>query len=228
MDIVHEKQLKKPVRTVHLYTDTNAAADRLNNFVVDLAAEVRAGSTPITQESMGRTDPLFVMEALVSYLKNRAINSETPEKKKLSRRLLSKAMFLKRAEEDGGLYSSFEAAKEIGRSKVTVKTRKDNHKMLALDIDGEFFYPVFQFVQDPEISNDGILKGIETLLPLLKHFSDRMQYSFFMEKRTAVLNGLTPKGRTFTVAELLKEKPSPLIMEELTRLALFYGTQDAL
>ncbi|WP_338885640.1 hypothetical protein [Xenorhabdus sp. TH1] len=225
MNTVHEKQNKKTTKAAHSYT--NLAAERLENIVTDLATTVRTGVTPIKTDIMGKTDPMFLLEMAMSYVKKCTINADTPEKNKQLRRLRSKALFLEKTKEHGGLYTSAEAAKELGKSKVTVKTRKDNHKMLALKIDGEFYYPVFQFVQDPEISNDGILKGIEELLPLLKDFSDRMQYSFFMSTRNTVLDGVYPKGRCFTVAELLKENPDTTIMEELKRLARLYGTQDA-
>lgn len=36
----------------------------------------------------------------------------------------------------------------VGKSKPTVKTRKDTDQLLALDIDGEFYYPVFQFTDE--------------------------------------------------------------------------------
>ncbi|SUQ37546.1 Uncharacterised protein [Yersinia ruckeri] len=67
---------------------------------------------------------------------------------------------------------------------------------------------------------------MDELIPLLQNFSDRMKYSFFMKKRNTTLDGLNPKGREFTVAQLLKEKPNEIVMNELKRLARLEGTQD--
>ncbi|HDI6054684.1 TPA: hypothetical protein PN969_004660, partial [Escherichia coli] len=50
---------------------------------------------------------------------------------------------------------------------------------------------------------------------------------FFMEERNTVLDGLTPAGRTFTIAEVLKGNPDAKVMDELRRLARNYGTQNA-
>jgi hypothetical protein len=112
-------------------------------------------------------------------------------------------------------------------SKPTVKTWKDTDQLLALDIDGEFYYPVFQFTDEEGISDKGVLRGVAELLTMLSSFSDRMKYSFFMEQRNTVLDGLNPAGRSFTVAEVLKGNPDEKVMNELRRLARNYGTQNA-
>lgn len=85
---------------------------------------------------------------------------------------------------------------------------------------------MFQFTDEEEISDKGVLRGGQ-LLPLLSSFSDRMKYSFFMEQRNAVLDGLNPAGRAFTVAEALKGNPDEKVMNELRRLARNYSTQNA-
>lgn len=72
-----------------------------------------------------------------------------------------------------------------------------------------------------------MLRGVAELLPMLSSFSDRMKYSFFMEERNTVLDGLTPAGRTFTIAEVLKGNSDAEVMDELRRLARNYGTQNA-
>ena len=228
MTTVHDKQRQKTAEAENKISVL--AAERFRDIVTDYAGSISTGVTPISIEVMGKTDPVFVLEILNSVFKEKALSSLTPEKKKLFRRQYSKAMFLNTLNEHGGVLSSAEAAKEIGKSKVTVKTRKDNNKLLALNLDGEFFYPVFQFVNEKENAkedtNSGVLKGMEELLPLLNGFSDRMKYSFFMKKRNIILDGIKPKGREFTVAELLKENPNQVVMNELKRLARLEGSQD--
>ncbi|MBE9778538.1 hypothetical protein GVI01_10620 [Escherichia coli] len=213
--------------TMHNVSDNNIAAARLQNFIHDLAEEIRTGTTQISPESMAETDAVFTLDAILKFMKHRAVNSLTPEKKRQQRRLHSKALFLQTLENDGGAYNSARAAEILGRSKPTVKTWKDTGRLLALDIDGEFYYPVFQFTDEEGISDKGVLRGVAQLLPLLSSFSDRMKYSFFMEQRNAVLDGLNPAGRAFTVAEVLKGNPDEKVMNELCRLARHYGTQNA-
>ena len=213
--------------TMHNFLDNSIAAERLENFFQDLVEEVRSGKTPIAPESMGNTDAVFTMDVILKLLENRAVNSLTPEKKRQQRRLHSKALFLQRLENDGGVYTSAKAAEMVGKSKPTVKTWKDTDQLLALDIDGEFYYPVFQFTDEEGISDKGVLRGVAELLTMLCSFSDRMKYSFFMEQRNTVLDGLNPAGRSFTVAEVLKGNPDEKVMNELRRLARNYGTQNA-
>ena len=202
--------------TMHNFLDNSIAAERLENFFQDLVEEVRSGKTPIAPESMGNTDAVFTMDVILKLLENRQ-----------QRRLHSKALFLQRLENDGGVYTSAKAAEMVGKSKPTVKTWKDTDQLLALDIDGEFYYPVFQFTDEEGISDKGVLRGVAELLTMLSSFSDRMKYSFFMEQRNTVLDGLNPAGRSFTVAEVLKGNPDEKVMNELRRLARNYGTQNA-
>lgn len=67
---------------------------------------------------------------------------------------------------------------------------------------------------------------MKELLAHLGKFSDRMQYSFFMEERNTVLDGYPSNGKPFTVAEVLRSNPAPMVMEELHRLARLFGSQD--
>lgn len=214
--------------TVNNFSDTGIAAARLKNFIHELAEEIRSGNTPIAPESMAETDAVFTLDTILKFMKHRAVNNMTQEKKRQQRRLHSKALFLQTLENDGGVYNSAKAAETLGRSKPTVKAWKDTCRLLALEIDGEFYYPVFQFTDEEHISDRGVLRGVAELLPMLKGFSDRMQYSFFMEERNTVLNGLSPAGRTFTVAEVLNGNPGKELLEELRRLARNYGKQDAI
>lgn len=210
------------------FSDSDVAAVRLQNFINELAEGVRSGTTPVAAKSMAETDALFTVDVILEFMKNRAVNAMTKEKKRQQRRLHSKALFLQMLENDGGVYSSAEAADQIGKSKVTVKSWKDNGRLLALEIDGEFCYPVFQFTEEENISDKGVLRGIADLLPEIKEFSDRMQYSFFMEERNTVLNGLNPAGQPFTVAGVLRMGPNKELVKELHRLARNYGRQEPL
>ena len=155
-----------------------------------------------------------------------SIQSQTKKKKRLQRRLKSKIMFAQTLEADGGVLSTAEAAEALGKTKTTVNTWRKNGRLLALDLDGEFYYPIFQFTDDESISDEGVLRGMKELLGYLEKFSDRMQYSFFMEERNAVLDGFKPQGNTYTVADVLKGNPGPIAMAELHRLARLFGSQD--
>ncbi len=210
-----------------IYHNSVTPAARLQNFIQELVDDVRSGNTQISRASMAHTDAIFALDAIIEYMKNRAVTSMTTEKNRQLRRLYSKALFLQTLEKDGGVYNSAQAAEILGKTKTTVRNWKDVGQLLALEIDGEFYYPVFQFTDAESISYRGVLKGVPELLKNLKGFSDRMQYSFFMEERNSVLNGLLPAGRVFTIAEILKNKPGQVLMAELHRLARVYGTQGA-
>ncbi|HAP0441327.1 TPA: hypothetical protein QHB96_003821 [Citrobacter freundii] len=214
----------------HYFSDAQVPVTRLKNFIDELAEEVSSGHTQVSTDSMAQTDALFAIEVIIDYLMHRAVTSQTREKKTQLRRLYSKALFIQMLEKDGGIYSSARAAEVLGKTKTTVKNWKDAGRLLAIEIDGEFYFPAFQFTEDKPVSDRGVLKGLPELLQALQkqeRFSDRMQYSFFMEERNTVLNGLQPAGRTFTVASLLRSAPEPAVMDELHRLARVYGTQDA-
>ncbi|MCP9269729.1 hypothetical protein M5U04_16990 [Xenorhabdus sp. XENO-1] len=210
-----------------VYNDTDAVVDRIANISNSMESAFRTGQAHIDKRSLGKVDIEFMLEALASTFKAKAIAEDTPEKKKLWRRLKSKAMFMDTLKQHGGVLSSSEAAEQLGVSKVTIKKRKDTGKLLALNIDGEFYFPVFQFTDDKRISDNGVLKGLAKLLPQLKGFSDRLQYSFFMEERNTVLDGVFPKGKVFTVTQLLKEGVSDTVMQELEWLVRLYCSQDA-
>ena len=199
---------------------------RLLNYVKAITEELNSGSIEAEPAVMANTDALFAIETILRYQKHRVISTLTKEKKRHERRLISKCLFLDTLEKDGGVYNSLQAAKILGKTKTTVKNWKDANQLLAIEIDGDFFYPVFQFTDNEDISVKGVLKGVSELLPLLGKFSDRLQYSFFMEKRTTRLKGLQPE-RQYTVAEILKENPGESLMEELRRLARNYASQDA-
>ncbi len=216
---------RSSAKSIHL--DMEVLATRLQNYVQEVAEDVRSGNTSINLKCMGETDAIFTLDVILQHLQHKAVNAVTKEKSRQKRRLHSKALFLQTLKNDGGVYSSAEAADILGKTKTTVKNWKDAGRLLALDIDGEFYFPVFQFTDDEYVSEKGILKGVPELLQLLNNFSDRMKYSFFMEERTTVLDGLLPAGRSFTVAEVLKSNPSKEVWNELQRLARVYGTHCA-
>ncbi|QWA10551.1 hypothetical protein GTU79_25695 [Sodalis ligni] len=224
--VIEKRNINDRSSDKQIYQDSGTPAARLQNFIQELADDVRSGNTQISQASMAHTDAIFALDAIIEYMKNRAISSMTTEKNRQLRRLHSKALFLQTLEKDGGVYNSAQAAEILGKTKTTVRNWKDAGQLLALEIDGEFYYPVFQFTEAEAISDKGVLKGVPELLKDLVGFSDRMRYSFFMEERNTVLNGLIPAGRVFTIAEILKNKPDQELMAELHRLARVYGTQD--
>ncbi|OBU03546.1 helix-turn-helix domain-containing protein [Morganella psychrotolerans] len=217
-------------RNVHDRSSGNSfsviSADRLQNIIGEIADNIRAGKTNVSTESMSQTDMLFVFDMLVKNSTEHAIQSQSKEKNRLLRRVKSKIMFAQTLEADGGVLSTAEAADALGKTKTTVNTWRKNRKLLAIDLDGEFYYPIFQFTDDEKNSDGGVLKGLKALLDHLRKFSDRMQYSFFMEERNTVLNGFKPKRNTFTVAEVLKSNSDGIVMDELLRLARLFGTQD--
>lgn len=202
------------------------SADRLLNIIGEVADHIRAGKTSVSVESMAQTDLIFAFNLIAQYSTEHAIQSQTKEKKRLQRRLKSKIMFTQTLAADGGVLSTAEAADTLGKTKTTVNTWRKNGRLLAIDLDGEFYYPVFQFTDDEKISDDGVLKGVKELLTHVGKFSDRMQYSFFMEERNTPLEGYPSNGKPFTVAEVLRSHPSPVVMEELHRLARLFGSQD--
>ncbi|PHM59963.1 helix-turn-helix domain-containing protein [Xenorhabdus sp. KK7.4] len=211
------------------YNDTDVVIDRIATVSDIIRKAFTSGQAHIDKRILGKSDVEFMFEVLASTTKAMAIEEITPEKKTLLRRLKSKLIFMETLKKDGGVLSSAETAKQLGVSKVTVKNWKDAGKLLALNIDGEFYFPVFQFTDNSKISNKGVLKGISQLLPLLKErgFSDRLQYSFFMEKCNTALNGVFPEGKEFSVAQLLQEGASDAVMQELYHLVHLYGSQDA-
>ncbi|TXE57050.1 helix-turn-helix domain-containing protein [Serratia nematodiphila] len=201
-------------------------AERLLNVVADIAADIRTGNTHVNSKYMGKSDLLFAISALVQIGTQEATTTLTKEKNRQLRLLKSKAMFGETLHKDGGVYSSLEAAQLLGKSKPTVTSWRNKGKLLSVKIDGEYFYPVFQFTNDPLISVDGVLKGIQPLIEHLSQFSDRMKYSFFMEKRSSGLEGFIQTGKTYTVVDILMQNPGPELMKELIRLARLYGSQD--
>lgn len=202
------------------------SADRLQNIIGEIAENIREGKTNVSTESMSQTDILFVFDVLAKFSAEHAIRSQTKEKLRIQRRLKSKVMFAQTLKDDGGVLSTAEAADALGKTKTTVNTWRKNGKLLALELDGEFYYPTFQFAENKKNSDEGVLKGLKELQSHLGNFSDRYKYSFFMEERNTVLNGFKSKRDTFTVAEVLKSNPGAIVMEELLRLARLYGSQD--
>lgn len=202
------------------------SADRLQNIIGEIADNIRAGKTNVSTESMSQTDMLFVLDILIKNSTEHVIQSQSKEKNRLLRRVKSKLMFAQTLEDDGGVLSTAEAAEALGKTKTTVNTWRKNGKLLAIDLDGEFYYPIFQFTDDEKNSDGGVLKGLKALLGYLGEFSDRMQYSFFMEERNTVLNGFKSKRGTFTVADVLKSNSGVIVMDELLRLARLFGSQD--
>ena len=145
--------------------------------------------------------------------------NDTPEltndKKRLNNRVRSKIKFFENIKNNGGLFNSAEVAKILGVSKVTVKKKKDTNKLLALNLDGEFVYPVFQFSSDEKNSEKGVLKGMLEILSSIATFSEVMKYGFFVQKR-----------KSYTVFEMLKSGINDDDLKSVIRISKTFGKQD--
>ncbi|KJG14613.1 hypothetical protein UB37_20515, partial [Photobacterium iliopiscarium] len=146
-------------------------------------------------------------------------------KKRLINRSISRARFFDNIRDNGGLFTSLEVSKLLGVSKVTVKKKKDQYKLLSLNLNGEFVYPAFQFSTNDENSNKGVLIGIEEILPFLNNFSDVMKYGFFVQKRN-VFDRVLPDGTDYTIVSLLKKGINKKELAVIIRLAKTFGSQD--
>lgn len=206
--------------------DTDVTVKRLSSIFDNIVMIAQHRKAQAPKESMAKTDLLYAVDMLIEHSTYQAIDLQSQEKKRLLRRAKSKMMFMEKLKENGGVLNSTETAAVLGKTKTTVRNWRMEGHLLALDIDGEFFYPTFQFTDIDTISDKGILKGVPELLKLINQFSDRMKYSFFIEKRHTVLEGYTPPAEGYTVIDILKSDPEPTLMRELERLARLYGTQD--
>lgn len=206
------------------YDDANIAADRIENIVKELASQIRNKSKANIKQQLALPDNQFLMNIVIQAMTNKAISETTIEKKRLNNRVLSRARFFDNIRENGGLFTSAEAADILGVSKVTVKKKKDENKLLALNLNGEFVYPAFQFSLD-ENSEKGVLKGMAEILPNLARFSDVMQYGFFVQKRN-VLNSCLPEGEEYTIVDMLKNGIIDSELESVLRLSKSFGSQD--
>ncbi|PQQ39374.1 hypothetical protein C6H68_02135 [Photorhabdus luminescens] len=210
----------------HEYDDADVAADRLENIIKELADGIRSKGKVNIKRQLALPDNQFLMNMLFLAIPARALAELTPEKKRLLNRVRSRARFFDNVRENGGVLNSAEVASLLGVSKVTVKKKKDTGKLLALEYDGEFIYPAFQFTDDESKGEKGVLRGVAEILFHLGHFSGVMQYGFFVQKRN-VLDHRLPEGQEFTVIDLLREGVSDDKLQQIIRLAKLFGTQDA-
>jgi len=206
------------------YDDASIAADRVENIAKELANQIRNESKANIKKKLALPDNQFLMDMIVQAMTNKAISEITIEKKRLNNRIRSRASFFDNIRKNGGLFTSSESASILGVSKVTVKKKKDENKLLALNLNGEFVYPAFQFSLD-ENSEKGVLKGMAEILPNLTRFSDVMRYGFFVQKRN-VLDSLLPDGEEYTVVDMMKNGLSDSELESIIRLSKNFGSQD--
>lgn len=199
---------------------------RLKNIFNDMLDVASSSEVVLKNNNLSQTDDEYAIDAIIELIRHKYENSPSKEKQRLLRRAKSKSMFLARLNQDGGYLSSAETAESLGITKTTVRNWKEQGNLFAIKLDNEFVYPIFQFTDEEHISNKGVLKGLPELLKLINTFSDRMQYSFFMEKRHVVLNGFKPTKKSYTVIDVLKTNPNSEVMEELYRLARLHGSQD--
>ncbi|EPJ56182.1 MAG: hypothetical protein OFPI_00730 [Osedax symbiont Rs2] len=207
------------------YDAVNIAADRFENLAKELADQMRNEFKANIKPQLALPDSQFITDLIIQCMSEKTVSEITPEKKRLNNRLRSRTRFFDNIRENGGLYTSAEVAKLLGVSKVTVKKKKDTSKLLALDLNGEFVFPAFQFTVDDEFSEKGILKGVAEILPNLTHLSDVMQYGFFVQKRN-VLDSSVLEGKEFTIISMLKNGVNGNDLQSIIRLTKTFGTQD--
>jgi hypothetical protein len=201
----------------------NIAAKRFENIAKNFAEQIRSNKNPDLKNKLALSDDLFLMDIIVKTISDNSISELTADKKRLNNRVRSKIKFFENIKNNGGLFNSAEVAKLLGVSKVTIKKKKDNNKLLALNLDGEFVYPVFQFSSDENNSEKGVLKGMVEILSSIATFSDVMKYGFFVQKRN-VLNRYLPNE--YTVVEMLRAGISDDDLKSVLRISKTFGTQD--
>lgn len=204
--------------------DQQLVAERFAKITNNIKNKILSSSVKVPKNELAKTDIDFLLAILSEASTASIYEQDTKEKKKLLRRIKSKSLFQKSLKENGGTLNSKQTSELLGVSKVTVKSRKDTGKLLAIIINGEFHYPTFQFSEDINLSENGVLKGIEPLLKIIqeKGISDRMQYSFFIKELP-----IFSEDKPLKVFEILAKKNTPEVMDELKRQARLFGTQDA-
>lgn len=123
--ISDKRSISNRTSASNIFPDAQVFASRLQNFINELAEDVRSGNSQIRADSMAQTDVLFATDTIVEYLTHRAVTNQIREKNLKLRRLYSKALFIQKLEQDGGIYSSAKAAEVLGKTKTTVKNWKD-------------------------------------------------------------------------------------------------------
>jgi hypothetical protein len=201
----------------------NIAAKRFENIAKKFAEQIRLNKNPDLKNKLALSDDVFLMDLVVKTISDNSISELTAEKKRLNNRACSRIKFFENIKSHGGLFNSAEVAKLLGVSKVTVKKKKDTNKLLALNLNGKFFYPVFQFSSDENNSEKGVLKGMVEILPGIATFSEVMKYGFFVQKRN-ILNRYMPNE--YTVVEMLKAGISDNDLKSVIRISKTFGTQD--
>ncbi|MFT6903160.1 MAG: murein L,D-transpeptidase YafK [Colwellia sp.] len=197
-------------------------AERLENIMKELVDQVRSKPNAEFKKQLTLSDNSFLFDIFVKAMPEKAISELTIVKKRLTNRVRSKVKFFENISNNGGLFTSAEVAKLLGVSKVTVKKKKDTNKLLALNLDGEFVYPAFQFSFDDN-SEKGVLKGMAEIISNITEFSDVMQYGFFVQKRN-MLNSYV--SEEYTVKEMLEHGISDDDLKSIIRLSKTFGTQD--
>ena len=215
---------KAAIKEHESYSDL--ANERFHNILKEMSTLDQCMSKTDAKKALKLPDDQFFLNIVTKFVEHNLIKEMTLEKKRLLNRSKSKAKLFVSIKQNGGLLSSAEIAKVLGVSKVTVKKRKDSFKLLALDFDGEFFYPSFQIEEDSNGSQPMVLKGIEQILMQLSEVSDVMRYSFFVDVQKTFRRHLL-ENETVRVIDMLKEGVSDESLHEIFRLAKLYGTQDS-
>lgn len=205
---------------------SDLAEARFHNVLKDMPNLGQCMNKTDVKNALKLSDDQFLFDVLTKCIQHKSTQKMTLEKKQLLNRAKARAKLFDNIQQNGGLLSSAEIASVLGVSKVTIKKRKDALKLLALEFDGEFFYPSFQIAQDSNSSQSGVLKGIDQILLHLSKISDVMRYSFFVDEQKTFRSSILENEKV-RVIDMLKEGASDDVFHEILRLAKLYGTQDA-
>ncbi|NDL63858.1 helix-turn-helix domain-containing protein [Acerihabitans arboris] len=169
-------------------------------------------------------DDEFAIEFITQAITARHSQQESPETARLLKRAKNRADFLNELVKLGGTVKSSEVARILGVSPVTVNNNRKNGKLLAIQLGGDYLFPMFQFAKNGQHNDKGMLKGVGEILGSLDHLSDIRRCGFFM-------------GRIDTLDACLEMQTTPLTILEkgatdeeirqLCRIAKLRGMQDA-
>ncbi|QUJ70222.1 hypothetical protein KDD30_19040 (plasmid) [Photobacterium sp. GJ3] len=203
-------------------------AQRMQNALDRVITAMKTGAVDIEINTLSHSDRLFMLEVLEYESIASVLGQLTKEEKVLLRRLKSKRMFAQQVKNDGGVLTAKQAQELLSVTRQTMKSWREEGRLLALSMDNKFVYPTFQFTATDQNSDRGIVKGVGQLLKILKEkqLSDRMEYSFFLSVRNEPIQGICDGQQPYTIAQLLKVGVPNEALTELERLAKLYGTAD--
>jgi hypothetical protein len=120
----------------------------------------------------------------------------------------------------GPLLTPAETAQRLGVSPVTVNKWRRQDKLLGLRFDNhQYLYPLFQFADSPLQGERGVLRHLDGVLHVLGERT-AWEKALFLLAAHPRLGGKTP-------VEVLREKPSPAMLDRLYLLAQHAGEMGA-